>query len=255
MEPIFAGILGFIAAWLVNYLSDVLPHRRSLGKPVCAHCQADMNWAAYLKFSKCSECGKPRSFRTFITLALGVIASELLWLYPPAKMGYWLGLLVLVYFGVVVIIDLEHHLILHTVSLFGAVLGLFTGIQLHGWQSTLIGGGVGLGVMLLFYLVGILFARYRARKLGSDDGEEALGFGDVTLSTVLGLMLGWPRVFAGLVFGVVAGGVVSLLLIVFLVLTKRYQSMTVFTAYGPYLVFGAFILLYTPQILTVMSGR
>jgi hypothetical protein len=31
--------------------------------------------------------------------------------------------------------------------------------------------------------------------------------------------------------------------------------MTVFTAYGPYLVFGAVILLYFPKMLSILLGR
>ena len=91
--------------------------------------------------------------------------------------------------------------------------------------------------------------------MGTDDGEEALGFGDVTISAVLGLMLGWPVIMYGLLFGVLAGGLISLALILILVAARRYQSMTVFTAYGPYLVFGAAILLYFPKMLSVLLGK
>jgi len=43
--------------------------------------------------------------------------------------------------------------------------------------------------------------------------------------------------------------------VAFLVLTRRYESMTIFTAYGPYLVLGAAILLYFPQFLSIMLGK
>jgi len=254
MDLIFAGIVGFIAAALVNYLGDTLPSGERPGRPACLHCKQGLPWANYLTLAACPHCGKRRSWRAFLTLALGIAVSLWLWLSPPAKLGYWLGMLVLVYFAVVVIIDFEHRYIMMTTVLAGAVLGLGAGLYLHGLASTLIGGLAGLGVMGAFYLLGILFARYRARKRGLDDGEEALGLGDVYLATVLGLLLGWPRILVGLTFGVVAGGVVSLLMIIALVLTRRYQSMTVFTAYGPYLVLGAFLLLYTPKIFTVLSG-
>ncbi len=255
MDLIFAGIVGFGAAWLVNYLSDTLPSGQKPGLPPCRHCQAALPWANYLTLGSCPTCGKSRPWRTWLVLALGVALSLWLWLAPPAKMGYWLGLLVLAYFGVITIIDLEHRAIMLVTVLAGAVLGLGAGSLLHGWVNTLIGGLVGLGVMGVFYLVGLLFARYRAKKLGADDGEEALGLGDVYLATVLGLLLGWPRILVGLMFGILAGGLVSLLLIIVLVLAKRYQSMTVFTAYGPYLVLGAFLLLYLPQLFTVLSGQ
>ncbi len=254
MDLIFAAIVGFLAAALVNYMADTLPQGERPGRPACQHCKKGLTWANYLTLAACPHCGKRRSWRTFLTLALGIALSLWLWLSPPARLGYLLGMLVLVYFAVVVIIDFEHRYIMMSTVLAGVVLGLGVGIFLHGLESTLIGGLGGLGVMGLFYLLGVLFARYRARKRGLDDGEEALGLGDVYLATVLGLLLGWPRILFGLLFGVLAGGVVSLLLILALVLTKRYQTMTVFTAYGPYLIFGAFLILYTPQLLTVLSG-
>jgi leader peptidase (prepilin peptidase)/N-methyltransferase len=243
------------AGMLVNYLSDVLPSQRRLTKPVCQYCGANYRWKDYFLLTACRACGKPRSWRTYILLAAGICLSLALWLNPPTRMGYWLGLCVLTYLSLVMVIDLEHRLILHTVSLAGAVLGLVTGTIRYGLTTALLGGLAGLGVMLLFYWLGTLFARYRARKLGTDDDEEALGFGDVTLSAVLGLMLGWPFILFGLFFGVLAGGLASLGIVFFLVVTRRYQSMTVFTAYGPYLVFGAAIILYFPKLLSILLGR
>jgi leader peptidase (prepilin peptidase)/N-methyltransferase len=178
-----------------------------------------------------------------------------LWLNPPALMGFWLGLLLITYFGIIVVIDFEHRLILHMVSLAGVVLGLIIGTVEVGIVRSLIGGLVGGGIMLLFYWMGTFFARMRARKLGHDDGEEALGFGDVTISVVIGLMLGWPLVMYGLFLGILAGGLVSLVLVLALVSLRRYESMTLFTAYGPYLVIGAAILLYFPKTLSILLGK
>jgi prepilin signal peptidase PulO-like enzyme (type II secretory pathway) len=255
MGLLIAVFSGLLAGLLVNYLSDVLPTQRKLGRPVCAHCGTEYNLKDYLLLNTCPKCQSARSWRTYVCLAAGAALSMALWLYPPAQLGYWLGLAVLTYFGLVVVIDLEYRLILHMVSLGGALLGVVVGTVKYGLVYTLIGGGVGLGVMLIFYGVGILFARYRARKLGHDDGEEALGFGDVTISAVLGLMLGWPLIIYGLMIGILAGGLISLGLVLFLIITRRYESMTVFTAYGPYLVLGATILLFFPQFLTIMSGK
>lgn len=255
MELIFAGFLGLIAAILVNYLSDVLPVQRKLVRPVCAYCNADYSWKDYLLVAACRACGKPRSWRTYIILVAGPALSLTLWLNPPARLGYWLGLLVLAYFGLVVVIDIEHRLILHVVSLVGALIGFVVGSVKYNIPTSLVGGLVGGGIMLIFYWVGTIFARYRARKRGVDDGEEALGFGDVTISVVIGLMLGWPLVLYGLFLGVLAGGLFSLAIMLILMAARRYDPMTVFTAYGPYLVIGATILLFFPQSLSFLLGK
>ena len=177
-----------------------------------------------------------------------------MWLYPPAKIGYFLGFLVFSYFCLVIIIDFEHKLILHVISLAGIFIGIIVGTIRLNLPTSLVGGLAGFLVMISFYGFGILFARYRAKK-GFSDGEEALGFGDVTISTVLGFMLGWPFILYGLMIGILTGGIISLFLLIYLVWIKKYEPMTIFTAYGPYLVFGAAILIFFPNFLTIMSGR
>ena len=203
----------------------------------------------------CQNCKHARSWRTAIVLVAAIVVSIAIWVNAPPKLGYWVSLLLLTYFGVVLVIDLEHRLILHIVSLAGAVIGMVAGILSNGLVSTFWGGFSGLGVMLLLYLFGVLFARYRARKLGVNDGEEALGFGDVLLAGVIGLMLGWPQVFQALLIAIVAGGLISFLVILVLLATRRFQSMNVFTAYGPYLVFGAILLIFFPQAVALFVGK
>ena len=117
----------------------------------------------------------------------------------------------------VVVIDLEHRLILHPVSIAGAVLAAIFGVWKHGWVETLIGGAAGFGMMWLLYLFGELFAKWMARRRGGLANEVALGFGDVNLAGVLGLLLGWPGIVLGLFLTILLGGVVSLLYILLFV--------------------------------------
>lgn len=255
MNVMIALIPGFLAGWLVNYLSDVLPTLRRLSRPVCSHCGTTFGWQDYFFLRACQNCKQTRSWRTGVVLLAAIAISAAVWMNYPPKLGYWLSLLLLTYFGVVLVIDLEHRLILHVVSFVGAVIGLITGILNNGLLSTFVGGLVGLVIMLLFYLFGTLFARYRARKLGVDDGEEALGFGDVLLSAVIGLMLGWPQIYHALLIAILAGGLISFLLILVLSAMRRFQSMNVFTAYGPYLVLGAVLLIFFPQAFAFFTGK
>lgn len=248
MEIILIAVLGLACGLIINYLSDVLPEQRKLSQPICLSCKAPFNIWNYLLFTPCAGCAARRSLRSYIVLAAGVGCALSLWLWPPA-MGFWFGLVILTYFGLVTVIDLEHRLILHVTSLAGALLCGLVGSLQNGWWPTLLGGLVGFGFFFVLYLLGVLFARYRAKKMGHDDGEEALGFGDVTLSGVIGLILGWPTVILGLTLGILLAGGISLLLVIFLIVTRRYQTMNVYTAYGPYLVAGAVIFLYAPQLI------
>ena len=243
MDILIALFIGLLSAVLVNYLSDVLPIQRKLAAPTCPKCQAHFTPARYLTLGTCQSCGQGRSFRTYLVLVSGLLIALALTFWPPA-MGFWLAIVILTYFGVVTVIDIEHRLIMHVVSLAGAILLIPIGMILHGWQSTLIGGLVGGGVMLLFYFAGTLFAKYRAKKLGADDDEEALGFGDVTISAVLGFLVGFPNIALTLLLGILLGGLISLLMIVGLTLLRRYDPMNVFTAYGPFLIIGATLMLF-----------
>ena len=154
----------------------------------------------------------------------------------------------LVYLGTVIVIDVEHHLILHPVSLVGAFLGFWIGILLHGLRATIIGGVVGFGAMLAFYLLGIAFVRFSARLRGQPIQEsEGIGFGDVNLSGVIGLLLGWPGILAGLLVAIILAGAVSILYLIFM-LTKRLYHSGLTIPYGPFLAGSAIILLYLKDI-------
>lgn len=173
--------------------------------------------------------------------------------FPPVKLGYWLGIIVLAYLGVVVLIDLEHRLIMHPVSIFGAVLGLLVGILRIGLVRSLIGGAAGFLIMWLIYLLGVLIIKLVNRRRGQAVNDVALGFGDVNLSGVLGLMLGWPLILVGLVVAVLIGGLVSLIYILIMLVTRKYHAFAALP-YGPFLVIGAVLLIYFQDVVIALVG-
>ena len=182
-----------------------------------------------------------------------ILASVISGYSPPDQLGYILGIVVLAYFGVVVLIDLEYRLIMHPVSIFGAVLGLIVGILRVGWVKALIGGVAGFGIMWLIYMLGILIIKLIDRARGRPVNDVALGFGDVNLSGVLGLMLGWPLIIFSLVVAVLIGGVVSLIYIVIKLITGKYHAFMALP-YGPFLVLGAVILIYFRDLVLKVFG-
>ena len=254
MEPglIIALIAGWGGGLVANYLADVLPHTRRFSQPVCPHCEASFTWPDYLLFRSCRACGRKRSVRIWLVQIFVTVVSLYIWTSPPAHLGYVLGMIVLLYFTMDFIIDAEHRLILHPTSIFGAALGLLAGWLRQGLVPTLIGGLVGFLVMFFFYLLGVGFAKFRARKMRAQgieaDDEEALGAGDVILSTILGLFLGWPLIWFGLVLGILLGGAISILLVLGLLATRQYKEKAwmVFIPYGPYFLLSAFLLIYLP---------
>jgi prepilin signal peptidase PulO-like enzyme (type II secretory pathway) len=244
MMIILVAILGLFGGLVVNYLSDVLPSQRRLSTPICVYCFKSQPWPNYLIWPRhCPDCDRRRPWRVWVVELFFMAASVILWLQPPARLGFAIGWILLLYFSVVVVIDLEHRLILHVVSLTGAVLGLGIGVWLHGWLPTLIGGAVGFFVMLALYYLGDLFARWLARRRGQELDEVALGFGDVNLAGVLGLLLGWPGISAGLILAILLGGFFSLIYLVIMLVRRRYKAFMAIP-YGPFLVAAAVFLLY-----------
>ncbi len=238
-------LFGWVLALLVNYLSDVLPFTRSLTLPLCPHCQRQYSMPDYLSLRKCPNCGSKRSIRTWVIQALIPLIFAWLTFWPPVRLNLWMSAIILGYFAVVAVIDYEHRAILYEESIVGAVIGLGAGYYLHGILPTLLGGVAGFGIMLVLYYLGILFARVVSRLRKQDYSDPGLGYGDVILAGVLGLMLGWPGITAGLVLGILLAGLVSAIYLVILVIAHRY---TIFSSipYAPFLVLGSAIFLFRP---------
>ena len=106
------------------------------------------------------------------------------------------------------------------------------------------------GALLRGVLAGLaLFVGYLVLALVSPGGG-GLGFGDVKLAGVLGLLLGWlgwsPAIVSVLAAFVV-GGVIALIL-----LLARRASRSSFIAFGPSMILGAWVALMFP--VQVMTG-
>ena len=234
-------LVGWVSGWLVNYLADVLPFSRRLTQPPCRQCDQPYSWGTYLRFGRCLNCGHSRGARPWVIEAAMLGISVYTWA-TPNRFGYWPGILLFTYFALVVVIDLEHRLILHSTSLVGALLGLVIGIRLHGLTAALLGGLAGYGVMLVFYLLGELFVRYMSKRRGETIDEVALGYGDVNLAGIVGLLLGWPGIVLGLLFTMLAGGVGSLIVIAVMLVRRKYHAFSAIP-YGPFLVLSILLLL------------
>ena len=179
---------------------------------------------------------------------LGPLLAGLIYYFPPPNLGLWGGILWLILFGLIVVIDLEHRLILHPVSLTGAALGIIFGSINHGFLNTILGGAAGFGIMMVFYMFGNLFIKFLSRRRGEEIDEVALGFGDVNLAGVIGLLLGWPGVIAGVFLAIIIGGVISGIFLLIQIFRKRYEAFQALP-YGPFLVISAVLLLYYSQFV------
>lgn len=252
---------GLFLSVLVNYLSDVLPVTRKFSASVCLHCGHTFSPVDYLLLRSCRQCGQRRSLRNWLTLIVVTSASFYIWNTTPVRVDYAVSMSVIAYFALIAVIDIEHRLILHPTSIFGALLGLGVGWLKHGPYATLLGGLIGFLIMLSIYYLGVWFARYRARRMeqaGQEaDDEEALGFGDVNLAGVLGLLTGWRHIGIVLLQGILLAGIFGIFMVLFMLIARKYKenALMVFMPYGPFLILSAFLTIFVPNWISIIARK
>ncbi len=230
--------VGLVVGGLLNVLADDLPVRHRPNKPRCAACDAFRPvraWLSTLAYlidqGRCPNCSAPVPLRgVFVELGTASIFAYLYARYGLSGRTLLYSLYAAI-FVLVTVTDLEHRLVLNAVILPAIGLALMAGPFTPdlGWRSMLVGGLIG---FLSFYLLALLW-------------PGAMGFGDVKLAAFIGLITGFPGVVVALVVTFLAGGVISLLLIV-----TRIRSLRDYIPYGPFLVIGGMVaLLWGPAIV------
>lgn len=243
----FAAIIVLVSVGLalgsfLNVTIDRLPRGESLVFPAshcdsCYHRLSPLDLVPIASFvwllGRCRYCGCRIPYRAPVVEGIaaagcGFIGYE--YGLTPAAVVLVLYLSAFVHF---MFVDLEHSLILNSAILAALVVVLmtlpFSPIRQHlslgqTYLQSLIGAGVGFGIMLLIYLL----------------SKGKMGAGDVKLAALLGTMLGFPQIIAGLATGLVFGGILATAL---LVLKLRGRSDAI--PLGPMLVGGAAVVLVT----------
>ncbi len=242
------ALLGLIVGALLNHLATRLPRREPLAVlPECPNCRRrhhPLEWVGIIALltgrRRCPTCGFLPSLRAPIVELFTALLFAHLWeRYGPSTQLALFTLHSLV-FILVVITDLEHRLILHVVMFPAIAFAFITALLRDDTNYRLLWFGGLLGFLLVFaiYLAGPLFVRLWGQVRGQTTAEAPFGFGDVTLSSFIGLVVGF------------LGGIAALAVILSrLLLQKRYTALMVIP-YGPFLVVGGMlILLYGPQIM------
>ena len=118
----------------------------------------------------------------------------------------------------------------------GVILNVNAGINL--FVNNIIGMFVGAGIFLLITFIGGLIA-----------GKEAMGFGDVKLMDALGLFFGWLNIIIISVLAFLLAAIVSIGILI-----VRRKKLNEYIPFGPFIVVGSLILIYTPfsLLLTVL---
>jgi prepilin signal peptidase PulO-like enzyme (type II secretory pathway) len=249
------GVCGLIAGVLVNLLADSLPTARRVQLPACRSCgvvRQPVAWSGILAFvagrRRCQQCGATLPYRHLVV----ELALPLLFVFCGMQTGATTTTLLNALYAtslvLVLVTDIEHRLILHAVilpSILLALAGAFLNPTFDDPKRALLGGAIGLLAALCLYLFGALFSWLLGRLRGEALPGPALGFGDVTLSTFLGLIVGVPEIIFALVIGMLAGFVGAvILLLVRSGIQRTHRAFATFMPYGPFLVLGGAVMLF-----------
>ena len=242
-ESLMHALIGGFIGVLINYLADVLPRTRKLSKPVCQHCGKTFSLRGYLFSLKCPECKSNPPARNWVVLICSIIAAVLMGIYPPAGLSFWAAIPALIFLGMIMVIDIEHHVVLIETSIAGLVLFLIYGWLMQGILVTAIGGIAGFVIMIVIYYFGIFFSKGLGKIRKEDKTEEGMGFGDVYAGAFLGLFTGWPFVIGMIIMAIVVSGLFSFVYLLVKSIRKDYKMFSTIP-YTPFLILGAIATFY-----------
>lgn len=258
------ALLGASVGSFLNVCIDRLALKKSIVYPPshCDNCRAKLSVAELIPIvsylwlrGRCRHCGEaiPRRI-LWVELGSAAVFGFINWCYG---LSVELAVVAFYYclFLVIFVIDLEHQLILNSIvypavvaalviSAFLPQLDIAPGIVINtymsgvefvpGIASAAVGGAIGLVLFLA-----ILFV-----------SRGGMGWGDVKMAALMGLVLGYPLIFVAIFLAVIVGGLIALLLLV-LKVKGRKQGIP----FGPFLSLGAIItLLWGADILNWYLG-
>jgi len=238
-----ASLGGLALGALVNWLATVLPARRAA--------QMDAGTPAETP----APAGRPVARIVAVEIVLGALAGYLWWRFGASVM-FGVLLFYVTVFTLIAVIDIEHRLVLNVVMLPAFVVALLE-VFLSGRREpveALAGYAVAQIVVMGIYLMGHVYLNAVNARRGEPVTEVAFGFGDVTLATFCGLIIGYPGVIVMLVLMVLFGGLFALLYVLGRMLfAKGYRAHTPLP-YGPSIILAAMVLLVWSKELARQLG-
>jgi len=242
---IIFGLLGMAVGSFLNVCADRLPERKSLLSPPshCDSCQRRLAAADLVPvfsyiflLGRCRYCGARIPLRVpLVELATGATFAFLFW-YFGLTWQFWLYIVYASVLLVLAVIDLQRGLLLNVIVYPAAALALVVGFFVPEFSiyKGVLGGAVGFAALALVVLI----------------SRGGMGWGDVKMAGLIGLMTGFPAVFPALLLGIVAGGFIAALL---LLTGKKSRKDAV--PFGPFLALGAFVaLIWGQQLIHWYTG-
>ena len=252
----------FLFGLVVGSFTNVLIYRIPRGidwkwtRSFCPKCSKPLGPADLIPLlsfalykARCRYCEKPVSWKYPVVeglVAFGFVGA-FFWLQPHALSGAsvltfsWVLILIPILVALT-FIDLEHFLLPDGLIGVGVAVTIFYRVMLHfidgGWLTLWIDGAAALGLVLFFWVL-ILLTR-----------GKGMGFGDVKLAFLVGMVSGWPGMLASTFAAFVLGAMVGVMLIVFQKKTLKAEI-----PFGPFLIVGSVIgLIFGESMISIFFG-
>ena len=206
------GVLGLFVGSFLNVCIYRLPLRRTVlwGRSHCPHCDRQIrawenvplvSWA--LLGGRCAGCRAGISAQyPAVELATGLLFAGGAWLYGPSLL-LAARLLFAAAMVVLFMIDLQHRILPNVITLPGIAAGLaFSLVLPPGLRDAVLGAVV---CSLALFGMGELVGRVL--------GKEALGFGDVKMTAMMGAFLGWQLTLVALFLASFLGSAIGIALV------------------------------------------
>ena len=254
--------LVFVLGLSIGSFLNVLVYRLAVeispwrGRSKCPKCKQIISWydnIPLLSFvmlrGECRRCGRKISWQyPLVELLTGLMFVGVWWWQTtlPYSAGfqfvgsiiYWL--MIFSALVVVIIADMKYQLIYDEALWFGAIvwlLGLFWLLPQSVWLSAIQSGLWG----AVFFAGTLRLIRWLSRWIWR---RPAMGFGDVKLAGLLGLLVRWPQVILVLQLAFLTGAIAGVILLI----TGR-KSMKGTMAFGPFLVIAAVAVILANRFL------
>ena len=234
-------ILGLLIGSFLNVLIDRLPKGEQLlkGRSRCDFCKKTLRWfeliplfSFLLQHGRCLRCHKKLSIQyPLVELATG-IGFVVLYFLSSHNLTVLLSYsLIFSSLLVIFVSDLKYQIIPDSMVVVGIL-----GVILQG-DSLQFPQGVTLWISafvasLLFYLIWVITK------------GKSMGFGDVKLAFLLGLLLGYPKIVVALYTAFLTGATLGVILIL-----KGKRTLKSKIAFGPFLIAGTLIALLWSDII------